>query len=98
MKTTLFSLVAILASITGFSQSIKGKITDEKNGSGLPGVSILIQGTNNGTVTDPDGNFSLNASDGSYKLVVSFIGYTPKIVPIEVTAGQSPAANITLSE
>ncbi|MCE6988312.1 TonB-dependent receptor [Dyadobacter sp. CY323] len=98
MKTTLFLLLAILASFTAFSQSIKGKITDEKNGSGLPGVSILIQSTNNGTVTDSEGNFSLNAPDGSYNLVISFIGYTPKIVPIIVSAGQSPAANFSMSE
>ncbi|KAA0991165.1 TonB-dependent receptor [Dyadobacter aurulentus] len=98
MKTTLCALLIVFTSFSALSQAIKGKITDEKNGSALPGVSILIQGTNNGTVTGPDGNFSLNVPDGSYKLVVSFIGYTPKLVPIEVTAGQSSAANITLTE
>ncbi|MCE7061691.1 TonB-dependent receptor [Dyadobacter sp. CY343] len=98
MKTALLALLAFVASSSAFSQAIKGTVFEEKNSTGLPGVSLLIQGTNMGTVTDSDGSFSLDAADGSYKLVISFIGYTPKIVPIEVTSGRSPVLNITLSE
>ncbi|WP_235012627.1 SusC/RagA family TonB-linked outer membrane protein [Pedobacter africanus] len=53
---------------------LKGKITDEK-GLPVPGVSILIKGTSNGTVTAPDGSFTLNALQNTGILVVSFIGY-----------------------
>jgi iron complex outermembrane receptor protein len=98
MKTPLLHLIAFLISFSALSQSIKGKITDEKNGSALPGVSILVQGTNTGTVTDPDGNFGLTMPDGSYNIVISFIGYTPKIVPVAVSSGQSPTLNIAMSE
>lgn len=49
-------------------------------------------------MTDPDGNFSLNVPDGTYNIVISFIGYTPKIVPAVVAAGQSSPLNIALAE
>jgi iron complex outermembrane receptor protein len=64
MKKTLLLLLFISASFHVLAQSVKGKISDEKNGTPLPGVSILVQGTNTGTVTDADGNFTLNMADG----------------------------------
>lgn len=52
---------------------IKGKVTDEK---GLPmqGATVLVKGTNNGTKTDAEGNFSVQAEPGAV-LVISFVGY-----------------------
>jgi TonB-linked SusC/RagA family outer membrane protein len=61
--------------------AVKGKVTDEK-GDGLPGVTILLKGTTSGTTTDPNGDFSLNAPDASGILVVSFVGYLNKEVPL----------------
>jgi iron complex outermembrane receptor protein len=98
MKKTLLLLLFISASFHVLAQSVKGKISDEKNGTPLPGVSILVQGTNTGTVTDADGNFTLNLADGNYNIVISFIGYTPRIVPATVSAGQSSPLNIALAE
>ncbi|WAC11749.1 TonB-dependent receptor [Dyadobacter pollutisoli] len=98
MKNLLILLLAILGPLTSFAQGIKGKITDEKNGSALPGVSILVQSTNNGTVTDADGNFTINISEGSYNIVVSFIGYTPQIIPAVVTAGATTTLNVSMAE
>jgi iron complex outermembrane receptor protein len=98
MKNLLILLLAILGPITSFAQGIKGKITDEKNGSALPGVSILVQSTNNGTVTDADGNFTINIAEGSYNIVVSFIGYTPQIIPAVVTAGATTTLNVSMAE
>ncbi|WP_426292826.1 TonB-dependent receptor [Dyadobacter endophyticus] len=98
MRTTLLFLIFISASFGAFAQSLKGKVTDEKNGSALPSVSILVQGTNTGTVTDPDGNFALSLADGNYNIVISFIGYTPQIIPATVSAGQAAPLNIALAE
>ncbi len=64
--------------------SVSGKVTDE-NGEGLPGASILEKGTTNGTITDVEGNFSLNASEEA-TLTFSFVGYETKEIPIN---GQS---------
>ncbi len=63
---------------------VSGRVTDE-NGGGLPGVSVLVKGTTNGTATDADGRFKLTAPDNG-TLVISFIGYTTQEIPI---AGKS---------
>jgi TonB-linked SusC/RagA family outer membrane protein len=59
---------------------VTGKVTDQDNAA-LPGVSILISGTSQGTVTDGEGNFVLNAA-GDGTLVFSFIGYESQTVAI----------------
>ncbi len=59
---------------------IKGKVVDEK-GEALPGATVIISGTTEGTVTDVDGNFALK-TDRKNPLVISFVGYkTEKIDP-----------------
>ena len=60
--------------------SVSGKVTDE-NGEGLPGASILEKGTTNGTITDVEGNFSLNVNEGA-TLTVSFVGYETKEIAL----------------
>ena len=74
----LFVLLNLLFSVAVlFAQNpimVKGKVTDSANGDPLPGVSILEKGTtNNGTITDFDGNYSIQVS-GKGTLVFSFIG------------------------
>lgn len=59
---------------------IRGHVADQKNAA-LPGVSITIKGTNSGTVTDQDGNFSIKANDGDI-LVFSFISFKTKEVTV----------------
>jgi Outer membrane receptor for ferrienterochelin and colicins len=54
-------------------KTIKGKVTD-KDGTSLPGVSVVIKGTNNGVATDIDGNYSLEIEDANAVLVFSFVG------------------------
>ncbi|WP_423146002.1 TonB-dependent receptor [Rubrolithibacter danxiaensis] len=62
-------------------QTIQGTVTDNK-GQPLPGVSVKIKGTNVGTVTDVNGNYSITASNGNGTLVFSFIGFTTQEVAI----------------
>lgn len=59
---------------------VKGKVTDQ-NGMGIPGATVLIEGTQTGTATDIDGNFSIDAPEGSV-LVISFIGYQTQRVNV----------------
>src|SRR5690606_6283853 len=61
---------------------VSGKVTDQENGEELPGVNILEKGTSNGTVTDIDGNYSINVNETA-TLVVSFIGYTKQEIALE---------------
>ena len=57
----------------------KGKVVDQ-NGEPLIGVSVVEAGTSNGTVTDIDGNFTLNLKKPGSKLNVSYVGFTPATV------------------
>ncbi|WP_439585348.1 SusC/RagA family TonB-linked outer membrane protein [Dyadobacter bucti] len=70
---------------------VKGKVTDEKN-EALPGVSVLVKGSNKGTVTDMEGNFSLGVPNESAVLVFSFIGYVSK----EITVGNQTTINVRM--
>ena len=72
------------------SKTITGKVTSNE-GETMPGVSILIKGTSTGTATDIDGNYSIQASEGS-TLVFSFIGMVTK----EITVNSSSVYNVTL--
>ncbi|MDF1695796.1 MAG: TonB-dependent receptor [Saprospiraceae bacterium] len=70
---------------------ITGTVSDE-NGEPLIGVNVLIQGSSTGTITDIDGNFSIEANVGDI-LVISYIGYEDQLV----TVGESSNLNISLS-
>ncbi|WP_212001373.1 TonB-dependent receptor [Chitinophaga sp. HK235] len=94
MRKVLFLLLAVLCAVgQAFAQnrSVTGKVTDGKDGSPLPGVTIQVKGTSKGITTNPDGSFSLQAS-GKDVLVVSFIGYEAKEVPV----GEAEKLNIAL--
>ena len=62
---------------------VSGTVTDQKTGQPVPGVNVLIKGTNHGTVTDIDGNYALEAPDSASTLVFSFIGYRTTEIAIE---------------
>jgi iron complex outermembrane receptor protein len=64
----LFLSIGIFA-----QQSVSGLITDN-SGNALPGVNVIIKGTNVGVSSDFDGNFQINADNGQI-LVFSYIGY-----------------------
>lgn len=70
---------------------VRGKVQDEK-GDPLPGVSINVKGTANGTITDAGGNYSIMVPDGRAVLVFSFIGYTPQ----EVSVSNQSSVNVVL--
>lgn len=63
------------------SNDIVGSVTDSATGSPLVGVSIGIRGSATGTVTDKTGHFKLSAADNAV-LVVSYLGYNTKVVPV----------------
>ncbi|MDX1636394.1 MAG: TonB-dependent receptor [Balneolaceae bacterium] len=64
-------------------ETISGTVTDQTDGTTLPGVNILVKGTTMGTTTNAEGNYSLNVSSLSDTLVFSFIGYQSREVPIQ---------------
>lgn len=91
-----FLLVALFFSVaTVIGQTrISGKVVDETN-EGLPGASVVIKGTTNGTQTDFDGKFTLTSSSDSGTIVISFLGYKTKEVAFN---GTSDLGTIKLEE
>ena len=61
---------------------IKGEVTDAQNGEALIGATVMVEGEKGGTVTDFDGNFSLQVSSSAKKIKVSYIGYIDKVLSI----------------
>nr|MBZ1359317.1 SusC/RagA family TonB-linked outer membrane protein [Dyadobacter fermentans] len=83
------------ASKTAPKRNVTGNVKDE-TGVGLPGVSVLVKGTQRGTSSDGDGNFSLEIPDGEVEtavLIFSFVGYTSQEVPV----GNQTAVNVQLA-
>ncbi|MEM9649870.1 MAG: TonB-dependent receptor [Bacteroidota bacterium] len=86
MKRIYLAFAAILVSAMAFSQgTITGTVVDGELGGPLPGASVVLQGTENGTSTDFDGNFTLEVSEGSGTLVISYIGFVAKTVAFTST-------------
>ena len=75
------------------SQSVSGRITAAENGDPLPGVSILIKGTNQGTTTDNTGKYSIKILNANATLVLSFIGYVKQ----EIVVGARTTVDIALA-
>ncbi|MBV8254955.1 MAG: TonB-dependent receptor [Chitinophaga sp.] len=85
MKKGLFLwLLAVLSVFQALAQSrtISGKVTDAKDGSPLPGVTVKIPGTNVGTLTTPNGEFKLTVADKTNTLEFSFVGYAVQKVNV----------------
>ena len=78
-KNLLFvALFFVTATVLGQTK-ITGTVVDDTN-QPLPGASVVVKGTTNGTSTDFDGKFTLNAASNSGTIVVSFIGFSSKEV------------------
>ena len=89
MKTRFFSLIVLLfANLIAFAQSgriqLSGKIKDKNTGEPLPGVTIAIKGTVDGTQTDGDGKFVLKAANTfPLTLIVTYVGYEKQEYVVE---------------
>lgn len=88
----LLWIVGMLLSVQVFAQglTVKGVVKDN-TGMGVIGANILVKGTTNGTITDFDGNFILEAKKGDV-IVISFIGYKTQELPAAATM------NVTLQD
>jgi len=96
-KTFSCLLLLLLASVTSsYAQSTKvysGTITDVDSNEPIIGVNIILKGAARGTITDTEGEFSIDAPIGS-TLVLSYIGYVTK----EIKLANNPVINIAMQE
>ncbi len=89
-------MAALLMTAVAFSQgTITGTVVDEQVNQPLAGANIVVKGTTNGVSTDFDGNFSIDVSEASGTLVVSYIGYIPRQIPF---SGPGVISQIALQE
>ncbi len=63
-------------------KTITGTVTDGDTGDGLPGVNVLVKGSNTGTVTDVSGNYRLSVPDDATTLIFSSVGYSSQEIQI----------------
>ncbi|MDG1091230.1 MAG: TonB-dependent receptor [Flavobacteriaceae bacterium] len=79
IKSHVTLLFVLMGVAFGFAQTqLSGSVTDA-NGEPIPGATIIVQETNNGTTSDFDGNFSI-AVDPNQNLEISYLGYTTQII------------------
>src|SRR5574344_2687833 len=85
MKTRILFLLSFVAfcCTTALAQiQIKGTIVSDKDSESMIGVAILEQGTNNGRISDLDGNFSIEVKNNNASLVVSYVGYKTQTIKV----------------
>ena len=90
LVVALFTMQAMFGAL--MAKPISGKVVSATDGEALIGATVQVQGTQTGTVTDFDGNFTVNAEEGQ-TLVISYVGYLTK--KVKITGSQ---LNIELEE
>ncbi|SHN20108.1 TonB-linked outer membrane protein, SusC/RagA family [Cyclobacterium lianum] len=89
----LISLLLLQLPLMAQQRSVSGKVTSTEDGEILPGVSIVIEGTSTGTVSDIDGNYSIDVPGPDAVLVYSFIGFASQSRQV----GNNQTLNVALS-
>ncbi|HKZ38173.1 MAG TPA: von Willebrand factor type A domain-containing protein, partial [Chryseolinea sp.] len=96
MKKSIWILATLLLIMLGFTppqgRTITGKVTSQEDGTGMPGVNVLIKGTKNATVTNAEGDYNITISAHGGALVFSFVGYITK----EIKVGTQSVINVNL--
>lgn len=93
LMSFLLCMVLSVSAVGQQGNQVTGQVTDTK-GSPLPGVTVVVKGTTNGTQTDGQGRYSLDINTQNPILVFSFIGMQSKELPV----GQQSTLNATLKE
>lgn len=93
-RKVMFLILLFIANITWSQRVITGIVTDAKSNEPLIGANILVKGTNDGTITEVDGSYSLTLPEKAEILVFSYTGYKEQ----EIRVGSENVVNVTLSE
>lgn len=80
------------ALITNGQITVSGIISDDYNDGTMPGVNVIEKGTNNGTISDFDGKFTIKVANANSVLVFSFIGYATQ----EIVVGSKTTINVNM--
>lgn len=96
MKSIKYSIATLLlcSTIAIAQEKRTGKVVDAQTGEALIGVTVVIQGTQQGTLTDVDGNFSINAYNDQV-LELSYIDYKTSVVPVGTQTNMQIGMQVT---
>lgn len=94
LRKTVLSLLLLLVSSLVFAQKvITGQVVSSDDDEPLPGVTVIVNGTTRGTVTDIDGKYTLETQEGDEALVFSYVGYRK----LEVAIGSLNVIDVSMS-
>lgn len=93
---TFLTLSLSVTTAFGQERTISGVITSGEDGSTLPGVTVLVKGTTNGTITDIDGNYKISVPEDA-TLVVSFVGFKTQEFPVGTRSSIDVTLDIDIS-
>lgn len=96
MNKLLLAILMVLGTIgllSAQSRQVRGKIISSEDNQGIPGVNVLVKGTQTGSITDADGKFAITVASDNAILVISYVGFTAQ----EVAVGSQSEVNITLA-
>ena len=89
MKKNMLMIIALILFVSAISvaqdRTITGQVTSADDGSGLPGVNVLLKGTTTGTITNPRGAYSITVPAKGGTLVFSFIGFTTQEIALGIS-------------
>ncbi len=96
---TYLLLIFIPRDVNAQTGSIYGEISDASTGESLPGATIVLQGTTQGTTSDIDGRYLLRRVPvGEYVVVFSYMGYESQEIPVTVGADERVMQNVDLQD
>lgn len=79
----IFSVLMLISSLAWAQErTVTGRVTSSEDGSGLPGVNVVLKGTTTGSITDTDGNYRISVPSTGGTLVFSFVGFVSQEVEI----------------
>ncbi|MDQ4138992.1 MAG: carboxypeptidase-like regulatory domain-containing protein [Bacteroidota bacterium] len=101
MKKLILLLTLLSTSVLAFAQqgTLAGKVKDKKTGEPIIGAVVFITGSNKGSTTDIEGNYSIQLEPGVYKITASYVSYKPQTFEsIQITAGKTTTLDIGIEE
>ena len=93
LRRLMFLLLLCMGATGAYAQKVTGNVVDA-SGEPIIGASVVVKGTSNGTITDFNGNYTIQGVPSNGSLVISYVGYSSQTVPV---AGKS-TINVTLQE
>jgi len=92
-------LLMVCSPAWGQTGTITGEVTDANTGETIPGVNVVLEGTQQGTTTGAEGTFTISGVEpGTHTVVASFVGYAQATEEVAVTAGEEAQVNFQLQE